>query len=385
MADREKPGPTGPENGLEGRLNLLAEVAHGEAIQLGARDLTGRILELSQGFTSKKGERRKNYLADPGLLAAYVGYFAPLNVARLAFLLRALQREGHLDGLPPAPDVVDLGSGPFVGLLAALIHFSRLGRALAVDGSGEALKMGRTLFETTLREVGGSANSLHHVRADLRGPPSRWKPHSRPDLIIAANVLNEVARGKSGQERSRWLLNQAIKSLRDGGHLLVVEPGTRLAARGLQVLRDALFSEPRVAIVSPCTGAARCPLSQSGGSWCFAEFAWRRPDALRRLDQKTGFDKKTLHLSHLLLKKAPAKAYSSRGLRVVGGVMESDGAVRRYVCSARGRQTLKATSPEGAKVLHHMRRGAWQPDTLPAGVQLIKEKRTKRGRFKPVS
>jgi SAM-dependent methyltransferase len=285
------------------------------------------VARLSALFTDARGHRRPTYMQDPALRRAYLGFFVPHNVARIALLLLRAAEEGLLPSVA-APRVLDVGAGPLSGLLACWAVWGELGPSHAVDISRTALEDGAALFEA----VGGRPAGLTLLDRSLTAPPAGWLPGGGVDVVIAANVLNEIGDPREPGPRLR-LVEQLVGALHPGGRILVVEPAMRVEARALMAVRDGIVERGSAAILSPCRGARRCPLLATRGDWCHGDVRWSsRPPAYRQLEQATRLPKETLAATHLLL--APSTTPTpATGLRIVGGVMrDQHGRERRYAC-----------------------------------------------------
>jgi ribosomal protein RSM22 (predicted rRNA methylase) len=317
--------------------------------------LAGDVARLSALFTDARGQRRPTYMQDPSLRRAYLGFFVPHNVARIALLLRRAIEEGHLPA-EGAPRVLDVGAGPLSGLLACWAVWGRLGPSRAVDLSRAALDDGAAV----LAAVGAEVEALALVDRSLSAPSTSWLPAEDIDVVIAANVLNEVGDPREPTPRLR-LVETLVGALSPRGRLLVVEPAMRVEARALMAVRDDVVDGGLASVLSPCRGAPACPLLATQGDWCHGDVVWtERPPAYLALERATRLPKETLSATHLLLARRDAPAPSA-GLRVVGGVMrDARGTERRYAC---GRALVTLTgAPRLAPPVARAARGALVDD-----------------------
>src|SRR2546422_10996948 len=181
------------------------------------REVAEGVRTLSRLLTKERDALGSDYFADPALRRAYLLYFLPVNLAKVASLLREMPE------LPARPlRVLDVGSGPGVGTLAVLGHLTQHGVAaqegsevIAVDRSRRALQEAEALWEqVSLTRRGGPSFRFHTVTLDLEraGAHVPWKAGAF-DLVILANSLNELFRSATdrseerrvGKEcRSRW-------------------------------------------------------------------------------------------------------------------------------------------------------------------------------------
>ncbi|MBO6002489.1 MAG: hypothetical protein J6P53_03230, partial [Mailhella sp.] len=314
------------------------------------RGLPHACRDLSAMLTTERSSISRSYWAAPRLTSAYLRYFFPWNIVRLASLLPALDL-----GAPPGrPLILDLGSGPLTLPIALWLSRPDL-RALPVtivasDTSPHIMDLGRTMFSFLRSKL--DPESSWTVRV-LRAPAAQAlrRLRAKPGelwLLCMANVLNEMdeRRPRPGQhisERLRLLLEDAHAMLAGDGRILAVEPGTRQGGRLAALLRrSALGGEddseagdlasfavdremrgrpfedggggddgsgsdlpPLFQPLSPCLHAAACPMLERGvPAWChFNAPAPHAPDSLRALSARAGMDKESVSLSFLLLEK----------------------------------------------------------------------------------
>ncbi len=300
-----------------------------------ARDLPSAIQSLSASLTSERGVGPKpGYLSDPRMLAAYAWYFLPWNLYRLTRLVRGLALD-----LPEGSVVVDAGAGPLTFVQALWIaapHLrSRPLTFVCLDRSRAALALGRELFLALAGEQ--SPWRVETVREELPR-----LPRGGADLLVVANVLNELAarRSTSLSEKTARLARSLAAGLASGGRLLVVEPGVRASGKLLARLRESLVDEEGMALLAPCPHPGPCPLAARGsGTWChFTVDAVGVPDWLEALSKRSGLPKRDVSLSFLLAGGPGGPVDPALG-RVVSNPFPApgmEGAFARYACAAGG-------------------------------------------------
>ncbi len=309
-----------------------------------ARDLPSAIQSLSASLTSARGAGPKpGYLSDPRMLAAYAWYFLPWNLYRLIRLVRGLALD-----LPDGSVVVDAGAGPLTfaqALWIAAPHLrSRPLTFVCLDRSRAALALGRELFLTLAGEQGPWR--VETVREELPR-----LPRGGADLLVAANVLNELAarRSASLSEKAARLAESLAGGLAPGGRLLVVEPGVRASGKLLARLRASLVDEEGLALLAPCPHPGPCPLAARGsGTWChFTGDAVGVPDWLEALSRRSGLPKRDVSLSFLFA-GGPAGSVDPALGRVVSNPFPApglEGAFARYACAAARAEAVRDPGP----------------------------------------
>ena len=341
---------------LEDRIEQLFTNSYRHAERLHRSDLIGDIEKLWRVLTLERADSIASYFKNAGLRRAYMGYYMPLYAAKIALLLQRLAKEGSLPAFAEKPlRVLDLGSGPLVGVLASRLAFGPLKRAIAVDREIGPMRSGYEFLKPFLEE--DEAQQIFLRRGNLSVPQS-FDFQEPFDLIILSHVLNEFGSSSRFLPKKLSLILSAIKMLSDGGRMLIVEPGNRVCSRDLMALRDALFEEASVSILAPCTGIDQCPLLKNSTDWCHGELNWRRPAACAKVDQIIGFDKSMLKYSYLLLSKKEQRPENDvENWRVVSGNMFHEGVVRRYVCTPSELLTLSQKESPTRSVLTPLVRG----------------------------
>jgi len=300
------------------------------------------VKRLSLALTCERGPGLKtNYLAAPANLSAYLYYFLPWNLYRLTRLLTGLAFD-----LPDGAKVLDLGCGPLT-LVQALwmarpeLRVRRL-RFACVDQTGQVLRAGRALFAALAGEAG------KNWTIELIQAPAHKAPSGPFQAVMAANALNELARGRGAQGRE-MLANVADMlacRLAPDGEIFLVEPGTRLGGKLLARLRGIL-AEEGLWPLGPCVHAKACPmLDVRWRSWCHFVFsAQDAPQWLMDVTKKAGLEKDRASLAFLRMSAASPR-YDPADLRVVSHRFAlSGGGQGAYVCGADGLRLLTFKAP----------------------------------------
>src|SRR6266571_4687671 len=332
------------------------------------REVAQGVRTLSRLFTKERDALGSDYFADPALRRAYFLYFLPVNLAKIASLLR------EMPALPARPlRILDVGSGPGVGALAVLGHLTQHGVAaqegsevIAVDRSRRALQEAEALWEqVSLTRRDGSSFLFHAVPFDLERPGAHvpWKAGAF-DLVILANSLNELFRSSTDPIARRVkLLESLLDALAADGTCMLIEPALRETTRSLHEVRDRLVAAGLATVYSPCMHERPCPALVHPDDWCHEERPWVPPPMLQTVDREVGFIKDALKFSYVLLRK-DGRTVAERGpdvYRVVSEVMGMKGDRRAWLCNETGRPLVgrldKARSDANA-ALERCHRGA---------------------------
>jgi len=230
---------------------------------------------------------------------AYALYYLPINVAKVRRLLREIR--------PPRGPIrlLDFGCGPGTASLAAAMSLEVPLKIDAVEHSAPMSTLATQLL-----------GAMQAVRPELSFS-LREEPGDGYDLIIAANVLNELPPAEVPA-----LLARFVGALAPRGALILLEPALQPTTRALMGIRDLVVERYRdLTVRFPCTRADRCPMMQSGSNdWCHDYLAWEAPPLVRTLDELTGFNKHRIKYSGLVFER---DVVLQSGLRVVT-IPESD-------------------------------------------------------------
>jgi len=338
-------------------------------VQFGHERLAQAVADLSRLFTKDRAALTAGYLDQATHAAAYLKYFLPVNLGKIQILLDEMPEEWPEEESGGPIRILDVGSGPGAGALAALdwLHQHRSGRVkdltvVAVDGSAGALKQARSLWQSYCRESGATDGTLITHEGNLeRMPNGAWLgqigQQAPYDVIIAANCLNELfLRHVDPVSAKVELVTQLLSRLAPTGTLMIVEPALRDTSRALHHLRDRLVQEKRCTIYSPCLHEQSCPALVNPFDWCHEERPWEPPSEIQQIDEEVGFIKDALKFSYLLLRK-DGRTIVDRAAdvyRVVSELRELKGEKRAWLCNERGRSEIgrqdRLASPANAAV-----------------------------------
>ncbi len=334
--------------GMDKLPELLAKVMPLKAKHRGA--MPGQIRALSTYLTAERDQLPRDYMNQPPLLSAYLHYFMPWNLYRQGRLLAGLDLR-----IRPGAQIVDLGAGPLTFLLALWLSRPEMREQelnyLGLDRSESPLKLGRQLFRAFAEK------SPWQVRTERK--PVGMGRNPKADLLVMANLLNEMEWGGEARPRARdeedetgspydQVLEKWENQVADDGAILLIEPGMRASGINLFRLREAALSRGWRA-EAPCPHAEACPLpGHRSSGWCHFSFAPTGvPIWLINLSRKAKLPKERASLSFLLLTrgenppvKVAAPVRAGRGENLVRVVSDSfdlpDWQRGRYGCSGQG-------------------------------------------------
>lgn len=330
MSPRPLFPPLSPEaRGLLARLDSALDAAAPLKPKHRA-DLPEAVAELSRSLTNERGCLPRGYMSDPRLLSAYLRYFLPWNVFRQARLFSGLELE-----LAEDATIADLGAGPLTSVLALWLARPDLRERgltfVCLDRSLKAVRAGVAVRE---RLLGTTPWRIVPVKGGVETPLRR-----PADLVVLANALNEF--GWSGREddaeRAERLAKSLCRPLAAQGRLLVIEPGVRLAARALAVLRSALIARGLSALC-PCPHQGECPMPGLGkAAWCHFNFDVEgAPDWLAGLSRAAGLAKRSASLSFVLFGREGERQAGVPLARAVSEPFPVEAGRGQYACSERG-------------------------------------------------
>jgi SAM-dependent methyltransferase len=279
------------------RARLLLNLPGGPPDELGRNELSkaARAVEtLHEGLVGDRG------LAKPqtyrgAMLGAYLLWWWPQTYVKVQAALR-------MAPLPPAPRILDVGSGPGPAAIAAVDLLG--GDATCFDLSEDALAVARALgVAKTTREM----------------------PRGEFDLTLAANVLSEVPDPLD-----------FVRKL--PGIIVIVEPALKETSRALLAVRDQLLAARTHYALAPCLTQKPCPALASPKDWCTAALRWTPPRHFRQLADATGLKAdEMISFSPLILSRTAPETPARDLWRVVGVPPPEKGKKRLWVCNDEGR------------------------------------------------
>lgn len=342
------------------------------------RDLPLAVEELSLRLTSERNSLNRPYWSVPRLTSAYLRYFLPWNIIRLARLFAGLPlpapqpliwneqaEEADNESLPRL--LVDVGSGPLtlpIALWMAKPEWRDLPlTVLCIDAAPQPLDLGKKLFIALAGEH--SPWRIITRRAPLDALPRELRTiRGVPWLLTAANVINEipVKTGEFNDERFAAIAAVAAHFCQSpDASALFVEPGTRLGGKNMVSLREQAL-EAGLQPVAPCPHRGVCPVQESR-SWCHFTFDIEgAPAWLLELSRQAHLSKDGLSMSFMLLQNGATtephaehtSASSIESVRIISAPFVIPGmwGSARYACSERGLVLLTdaLSFPSGALV-----------------------------------
>lgn len=318
------------------------------------RELPGDIRHLSHLLTDERGDLRRDYLADPAALSAYMRYFLPWNIYRLGILFAGLALDPGGDTPDNAATIIDLGTGPLTTPLALWMSRPHLRKRpltfICVDRAPKPMRLGLD----TLHSLAASQGGIAPWKVTLVKGPLDARLREKADLLVMANALNEVLhRGESEDllETADDLAWHLSGMLTPTGALCVVEPGVRPSAHLMAALRRG-FLHHGLKPLAPCPHEEPCPMSGRGyTAWCHFNFdAEAAPGWLKKLSEEARLTKDNVSLSFLNFSAKGRKLEAPQGkslVRAVSGPFElpapatAQGGMAphrfgQYACSERG-------------------------------------------------
>ena len=153
--------------------------------------------------------------------------------------------------------VLDYGAGLGSGLWAAMhCYGDQILRAAAVEPNINMRKLGKFVSE----DLAAKNNNI--LWADsLAMIPGQGGERGKFDIVILGYVLQEIK-----SQKARMLILDALwQRVRDGGVLLVVEPGSPKGFRYVHAVRDWIIDKSReeAVLVAPCPHHGKCPMARN--------------------------------------------------------------------------------------------------------------------------
>lgn len=342
-----------------------------------SRSITPHVSALSQTFNRMEGSRSiddywKSSRHPENLRWAYFCTFSIFNAIRVAGILEEIQRFGFKMGPSGKTatgerplQAIDFGSGlGAVGLGMAL--FAKLEQTLGrtdpwlkslqslamIEKDSKSLKLSEDWLRFAFQK-----NSLpwetrpFHRRLDTEGKYPTLLPPRAPkfDLWFSSYFLNEIWNAedpKSLEASARAHLEAWDKHLHDQGIIVLIEPALKMSSRVLLEFRKVLLQQPEFSrhyqILLPCLGHQACGALENPKDWCHDEVKWWRPEYIRKIDEITELDHKTLPMSYLVIqKRSQPLEHDTSVHRIVSAVYEEGQDYVFYTCGKDGKKKTR--------------------------------------------
>lgn len=159
-----------------------------------------------------------------------------------------------LDYLPSSSSprsILDIGSGPGTGILAALEKYHDIHQIIGFENDAHMAHLNGTVLKKLF-----SDKEFHINTQDVL----KLKNFPKSDLTLLSYFLAEVP--EVYQEELLKNIWEATEQF-----LVIITPGTPLHFKQLIKWRDLLINQ-NGHIIAPCPGNGRCPLINSSKDWC---------------------------------------------------------------------------------------------------------------------
>lgn len=318
--------------------------------------LQASVKRLSAAFTEGRNNLTADYLKDKVLRRAYLAYFVPLNFEKVRTLLDVHAKQVFSKDAGQLR-VLDFGCGPGTASLAALAVIKEFYGAKQavhvdlVDSQSEALELAEHLVSKFGEKLQLKITVSTKTEIDENLPKDEFY-----DLVLAANVLNELPAEQDSRERE--VLLKTWDQTRGG--LLVLEPGHRVSSQRLIRFRQRLLKDPGgdFKIVGPCPHIEKCPVYRSK-HWChFSEPI--QDGRLIDLNLRIFKDPRSwLKFSYVFFKRGEKHVYDKEVFRAIGDLhMSGPGKVAIDLCQPVEKYVLKLPRNLPPKLRHSLVRGA---------------------------
>lgn len=235
-------------------------IAIDEAIPLSAKHratLRHDIRDLWRELTSEREYRNEEYLGTAAAHSAYIRYFLPWNVYRVASVFSAADF-----ALPSGAVVADFGSGPLtvpIALYASRPELRNVPLTIyCVDRVSRIMESGRLIFETLCLKTEGRMPpwEIRTIRASF-GEEIPERAH----LVTSVNLFNEFFWKLKGTlaEKSESVARRLLSYAREGASVFAMEPGDPRSGSLMSALRAWMLRSGAI-ILAPCPHSRDCPM-----------------------------------------------------------------------------------------------------------------------------
>jgi len=257
------------------------------------------------------GGRGRRLLTEDAEAASYAIARMPATYGAVATALKAA-----LEQTPVRPaTLLDCGAGAGAASWAA-DALLELRAVTCLEREPAMIRLGSGLTA----EASPALRNAAWIRRDL----AKDDIPERAELVIASYVLNEMSEAdRAAAAEKLWDAAERM--------LLIVEPGTPAAYRGLMTVRDRLLALG-AHLAAPCPHASACPMGE--GDWCHFRCRVPRSRLHKRLkDGDAPYEDEKF--SYLALTREPCGGAEAR--------------IIRHPRTDKGRISLELCTPEGLR------------------------------------
>jgi ubiquinone/menaquinone biosynthesis C-methylase UbiE len=271
----------------------LEQVLSGAIAHTHVQEFLPLIHNISERYVASSGGGKA--IQSEKEAVAYLLYYGTITTYKIAYLLEMVSKPQSVKPFT----VLDLGGGP--GVTGALF-------AHATEGPLTYTNVERNKY---MRSV-----SKRLLNSFTKKTFTHFTTHSIPqdeefDLIIAANVFNELSAGQAEE-----IFDELISKLSPDGKVLIIDTALQDQTRRLMQFRDLLIHEHGLVPTFPCPHEKPCPmLVNSSTDWCHAEIRWNRPPLIDMFDSLLGFNKHRLKTSVFIFERGEKQ--QNQGYRIV--------------------------------------------------------------------
>lgn len=320
---------------LNRALEAVLDGADAEAL----RRATTRLIDVYRSG----GPPAEQVLADRVAATAYAAYRMPATHAAVARVLRY--------ALEVAPDLaprslVDVGGGTGAATWAVAEAFEGLASVEVVDGSADALAVGKAVGRHGPPAVSGARWTRRDLGDGAALPAA--------DLATVAYLLGELDAG---------LRERVVDAAAAAADVVaVVEPGTPRGFAAVVAARDRLLAAGWH-VLAPCPHEMACPLA-AAGDWCHLAVRLDRTALHRRL-KGAALGHEDEKVSYVVARRGPVSADLPAG-RVLRHPQTRKGLVRLELCRADGSASAEVVSRRQGPRYRAARHAGWG-DQWPDG------------------
>lgn len=234
-------------------------------------------------YRDKKSRGKDLEIQEQGEAEAYLAWRWPVTAMVIHEVLGRL-KEAWPEFSPQS--VLDLGAGPAVSILPAILQFPMIKDYILWEEQSAMIKAGEQMLSRMKGTFPQIAASRWQKGDFLTG---EWPT---ADLILASYAVNELSQSES---------KRFCKALADSSAQVVVliVPGTPEHFKSLTALRNELIGQGYY-ILAPCTFTGPCPMEHD--NWCHFFLRVQRSKLLRQL-KSAELSYEDEKFSYLILRK----------------------------------------------------------------------------------
>uniref|UniRef100_A0A7C4YGS1 Methyltransferase domain-containing protein n=1 Tax=candidate division WOR-3 bacterium TaxID=2052148 RepID=A0A7C4YGS1_UNCW3 len=195
---------------------------------------------------------------------AYISYNFPMNIGKTMYIMNLLKNFSQIEK-KDFVKVIDIGCGEGAGSIGISLSLKNNISFTGVDISEERLNYYKEFMDFLKCNFDIKRISSFKVIDSIK----------EFDIVIMSNILCEI-------EDSNSFVNKIVKSMKDEGIMIIIEPALRETSKNIMRIKEDLKDK---GFLLPCLKNKTCPLLLKD-EWCYSMKKWEVPFFIQVINRK---------------------------------------------------------------------------------------------------